>query len=89
MYEYFLHITALNCVIVFIAIGTQLEMHVAAALQPARVLVMAGKHISKPKEPIKAKDFVAYHQWAVGKTMSIPTLGAQHRRHAINKSLTP
>ena len=58
----------MNCVVVLIATGTQLAMHVAAVLRPARVFVMAGKHMSKPKEPIK----VACHQWAVGNTRSIP-----------------
>ena len=59
MCEYFLHVSALNCVIVLIATGTQLEMHVAAVLRPAHVLVMAGKHMSKPKEPIRVVDSIA------------------------------
>ena len=59
MYEYILHVIALNNVIVLIATGTQLEMHVAAVLRPAHMLVMAGKHMSKPKEPIKVVDSIA------------------------------
>ena len=80
MYEYFLHVSALNCVIVLIATGTQLEMHVAAVLRPGRVLVMARKHISKPKELIKAVDSVAQHQYKEYPQLMGPSTGGSHEQ---------
>ena len=50
---------------------------------------MAGKQLSKPKEPSKVADFLAYHQWAVGNTRSTPSFWGPAQEAATNTRLTP